>query len=284
MKKFKKLIFIPENVKFVKKKTSRSDMFLSLQERIKNNPEKRNQILCESMMLQGLDVSKLASLTSTPSTPAISREPSTNYEVQPASTNDSNAPKEYIWNKTGSPIVLNCTVEDIIRKDPKMARSVKPKSIRHCIALYELTEKEQKHPEIQSMIQRGMLELISKPEMESRMAVVRAEEEKERSDLERRKRQAELDRQGNPHKSADTRSIGGFEMNEVSEPVRGAAEQSEVGVTIDLSDSGSGARRLSNVGNESDEMDSLIRQVLSESDSGDGMNPVDPSDMSGIFK
>lgn len=230
MQKINSLIFIPDNVKYVQRQTqSGGEEFLTLEEKIKRNPEMREKYRCEAKILSGtnLDRKKKTSANRT-----IKKAETTDINSQQTEF-DPNSPKDWIINLTKNEIILDFgTPKNISRSEAKM---MSVKRIKYCLAKWELTEEELNSPIMKNLYSRNMIKDITEYEKNQYMDKKRKEEQNEKENMERRIKEAEIDRMNNPHRSSDVRSLGGVSISETN-PRSPMATEESVASDMDITD------------------------------------------------
>ena len=219
MRKTQSLIFIPECPIFysaVQSQSSEEMDFMTLQEKIKRNPILREKFKCEARILAGLDKKTRKKNR------RKNRQSSFSEEESVDNTNDvdygDDEEKSYLKNMTNIEILLDFNPNAVIKKGENPP-SVK--RIKYFLPKWELTEEELNSNVLKSFLKRKLISFVTEAQMNKEMQIIRAREQQEENILAQRIRNAQLDRDGNPHRDVSgLRPPGGVSISEINGPSR----------------------------------------------------------------
>jgi hypothetical protein len=264
MNKINSIIFIPENVRYFDFSVCNEVDFgiLSLEEKIKKDPSQRERLRCEAGIVE----------------PNKKRHKSVIVPVQEINNDLVLVEDEslfiseyddedlvYLKNMTETEIVF-----DFFQNLPlvKGQRPPKPKTVKHFVAKWDFTEDELKSPILNSPIKKGMLKWVTEATYKREMMDIEKKDISEKQKIETIRKQAEIDRENNPHRdSSGLRKLGssGLEVREIGDSsvisMEGAVESAQTGdgsvIHFDLG-SNSGVR---NPRAEMSEMEKLVADI-----------------------
>ena len=262
MIKPKPLIFIPDDVKFVKKIASFSSPDyekLSVEEKIRLFPEKRQEILLKEK-ISGRNIKKQNKIINMSTSNSKIEKNNEDINISEKRIKNTENERKYIKNLTKTLITLDFTAEPPSKDFP---RGTKPIVIKHFV---DTTLLDISHPEIQGLLNRGYIEIVPESVMREEKNQIDKSEEQKKIELEKKRKEAEEYRRENPNSSKDFR--GSFSMNDdivYDEPIGGQDSGSiDLGAeAIDVGATGSGGS--ASISGDSAEMDNLVQQALNES-------------------
>jgi hypothetical protein len=212
MRKIQPLIFIPKNVKFVNKFNNNTPSFVSLEEKIKQNPALREKFRCEAKIAGGLVQRKKKTVKAE----GIRKQEIFEDQIQ-QTTNEEvfNGPKDYIKNMTPNEILLDFGGNKASKSREEM-RYLKPKTIKYFLAKYELTEEELNSSLMKRLYATKMICDVSESQYRKEMEIIKERERREKLEIERRKSESDIDRDGNVYRNrSGVRSLNGVTVEEV---------------------------------------------------------------------
>ncbi len=277
MRKLKSLLFVPETPvyysSFDKPSSFEDSGFLTLKEKIKADPTMRERLKCEAKILAGINGVK-----------KTSRRRSVKQAVEDVQREDAkvledNGELSYIKNMTETDVVLNF-YENVSLK--KGERPPKPPVVKRFMAKWELTDEQLDSPVFKRLFKSGILTLVTEAQMRKEKNILDRKEQQSMVDLERRKREAAMDREGNSHRDVSgLRRIGGVSINDIDTggivddltEVPNSATAGDGGVIhFDIN-----PNERSRVSREDAEMNNLMRSIVKESSPGDSSSGADLS-------
>ena len=218
MRKTQSLIFVPECPVFyssIESKSSEEMDFMTLQEKIKRNPVLREKFKCEARILAGLDKESIIRKKKRKNRKESSFEKSSVSDTSSMNYGDDEE-LTYIKNMTQVEILLDFNPNAQIKKGENPP-SVK--RIKYFLPKWELTQEELDSNILKSFYKKGLISFVTEAQMNKEMEIIRSREQQEEMKLEQRRRNAQLDREGNPHRDiSGLRSPGGVSVSEVNGP------------------------------------------------------------------
>jgi hypothetical protein len=276
MKNIKSLIFIPENVKFCEKKSVSDTSFLTLDERIKNDPVSREMLRAEMKIIGGSGRSRKirgrtasAPITHAQQTPTIGGSEEVN---QIREDTEYSGELEYIKNMTKTPLFISFgTLRN--QSAGRLSRGAAMEDsicIEHFIYKKQLTEEQLNSPKLRSLYDRKQIMDVTYAQYQNEMSIIEDNKRKEAERVQRKREELEKDKEKRIGSTGGFRNSGsggvGIEMGEVLGPVGGGAlpsMENDVGIEINMS-----AAEIENHNPDviNSEMSSLISSMFTETE------------------